>query len=71
MLKKATKLVPNESALAHLKERNKELWVSIKDFEASHQDSYKRIAKKQGDDAAIDYDKNEVNKLKTPRRAII
>ncbi len=64
LLKKATALVPNESALEHLKERNKELWESIKDFEASHDDSYKRIKKKQGEDAAVDYDRNEVKKLK-------
>ena len=64
LLKKSTKLVPNESALEQMKVRNEELLVSIKDFEASHKDSYKRIAKKQGKDAAVDYDKGEVEKLK-------
>ncbi len=64
LLKKSIKLVPNESALEHMKVRHEELQVSIKDFEASHKDSYDRIAKKQGKDAAVDYDKNEVEKLK-------
>lgn len=64
LLKKSTKLVPNESALEQMKERNKELLVSIKDFEASHKDSYQRMLKKQGKDAVVDYDKNEVEQLK-------
>ena len=38
---------------------------SIKDFEVSHKESYQRILKKQGKDAVNDYDKNEVEKLKT------
>ena len=65
LLKKSTKLVPNESALEQMKERYKELLVSVKDFEVSHKESYQRILKKQGKDAVNDYDKNEVEKLKT------
>ena len=65
LLKKSSKLVPNESQLAHLKERNKELLVSVKDFEDSHKDNYERILKKQGKDAAVDYDKKKVESLKT------
>jgi HEPN domain-containing protein len=65
LLKKSTKLVPNESALEHMKDRYKELLASIKDFEVSHKESYQRILKKQGKDAVTDYDKNEVEKLKT------
>ena len=64
LLKKSTKLVPNESALELMKERNKELQVSIKDFEVSHKENYERVLKKQGKDAAVDYDKAEVEKLK-------
>ena len=65
LLKKSTGLVPNESALEHMKERYAELQASVKDFEASHKESYDRIAKKQGKDAAIDYDKKEVGNLIT------
>jgi len=64
MLKKSTKMVPSESALEQLKQQNKELLASIKDFEASHKENYERTAKKQGKDAAIDYDKDRVEKLK-------
>lgn len=64
LIKKSSKLVPNESQLAHLKERNKELLVSVKDFEDSHKDNYDRILKKQGKEAAVDYDKSKVEKLK-------
>lgn len=64
LLKKSSKLVPNESQLAHLKERNKELLVSIKDFEASHKENFERMAKTQGKDAAIDYDRKKVEQLK-------
>ncbi|MCI0504523.1 MAG: hypothetical protein L0Z73_00290 [Gammaproteobacteria bacterium] len=64
MLKKATNLVPSESDMEHLKERNKELLVSIKGFEDSHKENYERTAKKQGKDAAVDYDKHKVEKLK-------
>jgi tetratricopeptide (TPR) repeat protein len=63
MLKQSTKLVPSESAMEQLKERNKELHVSIRDFEASHKENYER-AQKQGKDAAVDYDKDKVEKLK-------
>ncbi|WP_455209144.1 tetratricopeptide repeat protein [Kaarinaea lacus] len=63
IFKKSTKLVPNESALEQLKERNKELLASIKDFEASHKENYERTIKKQGKDAAVDYDKDKVKKL--------
>ena len=65
LLKKSTKLVPNESQIAHMKERNKELLVSVKDFEASHKENYERVAKKQGKDAAVDYDKAKVKSLKS------
>lgn len=64
MLKKSTKMVPSESALEQLKQQNKELLASIKDFEASHKENYERAAKKQGKDAAVDYDKDQVEKLK-------
>jgi len=64
LLKQSSKMVPNESQLAHLKEQNKELLVSIKDFEASHKENYERIAKKQGKDAAVDYDRKKVEQLK-------
>ena len=64
LLKKSSKLVPNESELAHMKEIHKELQISLADFEASHKDSYERITKKQGADAAIDYDRKAVSELK-------
>ncbi|WP_455366349.1 hypothetical protein [Kaarinaea lacus] len=64
MLKQSTKLVPNESALERLKHQYKELQASIKDFEASHKENYERTLKKQGKDAAVDYDKDQVVKLK-------
>lgn len=65
LLKKSTKLVPNESQLALMKERNKELLTHIKDFEVSHKENYERIVKKQGKDAAVDYDKEKVAALKS------
>jgi len=65
LLKKSSKLVPNESQLALMKERNKELLVSVKDFEDSHKENYERILKKQGKDAAVDYDKKKVGQLKS------
>ena len=65
LLKKSSKLIPNESQLALMKERNKELLTHIKDFEASHKESYDRILKKQGKDAAVDYDKEKVAALKS------
>lgn len=65
LLKKSSKLVPNESQLAHMKDRNKELLVSVKDFEDSHKENYERIVKKQGKDAAADYDKKKVAQLKS------
>lgn len=64
LLKKSSKLVPNESQLALMKERNKELLGQIKDFEESHKENYERIVKKQGKDAAVDYDKEKVAALK-------
>lgn len=63
LLKRSTSLVPNESALERMKERYSELQVSIKDFQASHKENYDRIAKKQGKDAAFDYDKKAVGEL--------
>ena len=64
LLKKSSKLVPNESELALMKDRNKELLVSVKDFEDSHKENYERIQKKQGNGAAVDYDKKKVGQLK-------
>jgi HEPN domain-containing protein len=65
LLKKSSKLVPNESQLALMKDRNKELLASLKDFEDSHKENYARIAKKQGKEAAADYDKSKVASLKS------
>ena len=65
LLKKSSKLVPNESQLALMKDRNKELLASVKDFEDSHKENYERIVKKQGKDAAVDYDRKKVGQLKT------
>lgn len=64
MLKKSTKMVPSESLLEQLKQQYQELLASIKDFEASHKENYDRIAKKQGKEAAVDYDKDKVAKLR-------
>jgi tetratricopeptide (TPR) repeat protein len=63
LLKQSHKLVPNETALEHMKERYTELQASIKDFEASHKENYDRIAKKQGKEAAVDYDKAAVTEF--------
>jgi len=64
MLKRSTKLVPSESVLEQLKQQYQELLASIKDFEASHKENYDRIAKKQGKEAAVDFDKGKVAQLK-------
>lgn len=65
LLKKSTKLVPNESELERMKDHYKELSAAIENFEASHKENYERIAKKQGVDAAVNYDKKEAEKLKS------
>ncbi|MGD8570740.1 MAG: hypothetical protein PVJ39_21820 [Gammaproteobacteria bacterium] len=63
LIQKATKLVPNESALERMKEHYGELQASIKDFQKSHQQNYDRIVKKQGPEAAVDYDRKVVAEL--------
>ena len=69
MLKKSSRLVPNEEQLQELKARNKELLASIKDYEKSHSDNVKRIAKakEKGDSGleAVPYDVELVEKLKS------
>ena len=65
LLKKSSKLVPNESQIALMKDKNKELLVSVKDFEVSHKENYERIVAKQGKEAAVDYDKQKVEQLKS------
>ena len=64
LFKKATKMVPSKAALEHAKEQYNELQASLTDFQASHKDSYERIKKKQGSDAAVDYDKDKVEKMR-------
>jgi len=63
LLKQSAGLVPGENAMEHLEEQNRELLASIHGFEAAHKDHYERVAKKQGKDAAVGYDKAEVQKL--------
>jgi len=63
-LKQVKKLVPSESRLEFLKERHKELLHSLDNFEKSHKKSYKRIVKKKGKSAGVDYDHGKVKKLK-------
>jgi len=63
-IKQSAKLVPNKSELERNKARYTELLASVLDFEASHEDNYARIVKKQGKDEAVDYDKKEVKWLK-------
>ena len=71
LLKKSSKLVPNESQLALMKDRNKELLLHVKDFEDSHKENYERIVKKQGKDAAVAYDKKKVESLKSAASELV
>ena len=64
MLKKSSRLVPSDEELQELKTRFKELQGSVKEYEKSHADNVKRISKAKGDSAAVQYDKNLVDKLK-------
>jgi len=64
LLQKSVKLVPNQSELSRLKDQNKEILQSIEHFEVSHKESYERIAKERGANAAVDYDKKQVDALK-------
>ena len=64
LLQKSVKLVPNKSELSRLKDQNKEILQSIEHFEVSHKENYERISKERGANAAVDYDKKQVDTLK-------
>ena len=64
LLKKASHMVPSEAELQQLKTHYDELVSSIKDFEKSHADNVKRIIKTKGEKAVVNYDKQEVERLK-------
>ena len=64
LLKKASHMVPSEAELQQLKTHYDELVSSIKDFEKSHADNVKRITKTKGEKAVVNYDKQEVERLK-------
>ena len=65
MLKKASRMVPSDEELLQLKTHHQELLSSIKDYEKSHADNVKRITKAKGEKTAVDYDKQEVERLKS------
>lgn len=64
MLRKASAMVPSESELQQLKTHHEELLSSIKNFEKSHADNVKRITESKGKKAVVNYDKQEVERLK-------
>jgi len=64
LLQQSSKLVPNESEIAHLKDLNKELLTSIEHFEASHKENFDRVKEERGAKAAVDYDRKQVDALK-------
>lgn len=65
MLKKSSRLVPSDEEIQELKTHYKELVGSVKEYEKSHADNVKRITKAKGDSAAVQYDKDQVEKLKS------
>jgi tetratricopeptide (TPR) repeat protein len=63
-LKQAARLVPDEAEIARQKEQHEELLASLKHFEESHEDNYKRVKKAAGESAAVQYDHARVAAFK-------
>lgn len=71
MLKKSSRLVPSDEEMQALKTRYKELQGSVAEYEKSHADNVKRITKAKGNSAAVQYDKDLVEKLKASAEASV
>ena len=66
----ASRMVPSEDAKAQLAQRYDELQNEVRDFEASYESNYKRMAKAGSAPKDVEYDKAKVAGLKSEAKSL-